>query len=504
MGHRLFSVLGEGLDETGISSRKLLEDRHLLKPGIGYGTAYTVDLLPVDEIVLTADNTARYYVYPTTVTGTHSGVNTLVRYETMSDLLSSSPDRFVVATSISAGDSVVWDSSVIETYETLASDGRLVIKVGPSVNFYNRTSRRHLDKSGMSRVVLTGTDQNDIEFVESVYIPDDGTYWTRNIFKSLTNVVYEGFDGAVKVLAYPLTADIDYVEDSLRALVGAGNEGPLRYVISNRTYSGSPYAHVVYQTPDLKLGRLYRKTGITAIDNDLDEAELLLVDGAGNSFVTVAQYANPYNGKLYVINSAGFLLVYEPALPGFGPCTVGLETKESYIELHPENHYSPLGVSQKLWTYHARLRHAIAGVTIKRRTPAGVESFLQADKTSWGATYTFVGPDSPVPEVSWNDFNFDVTYDEAGQWEYAITTTNKNGDTTYVTAIQVAALSPESEVDLGATSCTAVHVDHNNRLAVLNGSTFTTYDQFIDGYIADSVNQRLIAVTPYTQMEVTY
>ena len=498
MGQRFFSVFGDGIDESFILAKRLAYDRRLLNVFNGPGLAYVVDLSEDDAIVLASNGTAKTWVYPTVV----GDSITLTRYDYLADLLSLAPSRFGT-TVIDTATLQVWSSSAPTTYVDLAVEGYLFISVENSENFYRKTARTNVDKSGRHQVVLTGTDQNDVEFVEYLQIPDIGYYQTQNVFKTLTNVFYEGFDGDVTVSLAPVSPD--WIQDPMRVLVAFDNEGPLQYKLSNRTYGGDPYAHVVYQTSRIKLGELYRKSGLEDVSNFEEEHELLLLNEAGDSYTATAMCVSPINGKLYVLGSTGYVYIYEPVLPAFLPLSVE-ETLESYIEIHPETHYTYMGATQKLWTYHARLRHAIGGVRIRRVSPSGTTRYLQVDKATWGASpYTFAGPSSQVPELSWQDFNFDNLYDEIGQWEFYTEVDSGDATTIYGTAVQIAALSPEAEISNGIIDANGAFIDHNGKFCLSRTSNkIYRYPQILDGYVADPESQLLIMAHSYTDIKVSY
>lgn len=503
MGQRWLSTFAKYRQFSQAATLRMQDEFNLLKWMMGPSHIWILDLEDADYIPLASGpGGGRIPTYHTTVQGT-VGVTpyVLTRYETLEGLLNALPTRFSPVETV-VGDYDLWESVTPTVFNPIPRPSRLVIDVDGSVVFKKRTRVRNRLFEGFAGVILTGTDENDIEFQETVIIPDDGLFETRNVFKTLTDVQYDGFDGTVAV--YWTTASLDFVNDRYNVAVLDDLEGPLRMSWRTENITGTDYTFLQYETQRFKRGDEYRDGANTEIDNTEALSETALLSSGSLPYVAVDLAIDPRTTRLFVLDDANFVHVYEHAPSTFAPPSETLTVADTHVETRPLQHYVPLGATHKAFTHHSRLRAPIQYVIVKRVSPAAVTEYLQANKTWAGVEYRhFYEPGASAPEESWRDLTFDSTYDQLGQWEYYTTTATAEEITTSYTAVMVDSLVALTSLDIGVPGADSISFSSEDYLQVSVGTTVSVMALHSDGYLADAVRQRLVLREEYDSVDVT-
>jgi len=506
-GHRLLDTFAEVTAEQTVTARKLADDPHLLKPYLGVGCLWSV-YLDEDDVFQKADTAAGTftYIYPDVV-GTLDAVDyTLVRYEDLITLLNATPARIAQVDSQAYSSFTVWDSSTPYAYGSLPRPERLYIDVTDTTFFSRKSNVNDREYSGRNVIQVVGTDENDIAIREYVRIPDEGVYSTRNIYKTVTEVITEGFDGNVLIEWFPNAQSFE--PDPYRTAIFDDFEGQLRLSLSTQVVGGPTYSYVEYSSPRLKLGEQYRRTGIELTSNVETLAEVVLLNSSGNPYTAVDLAINHQTSKMYVLDSQGNVHVYDHELSSFSVVdSTDTETDSTYIELVPLRHRAKFGDTEYLYTHFARLRQSINKIEIKRRDPAGNIEYLQLDKSTWGAAQAYIAaanPSAALPESSWQDFRFATEYNQLGQWEYTLTTVSTVDTTVYVTAVLVGSMTADVSLSTAVVSPTAVGFSKEGYLGVTQGSEVKYFEEFVDGWTADTRTDRILMRSNYDSLEVTY
>jgi hypothetical protein len=493
--------------EQSITARKLSDDPHLLKPYLGIGYLWSL-YLDEDDIFQKTDTTtgAFSYIYPTVV-GTLDAVDyTLTQHEDLITLLNAAPARIAEVDSQTYSSFTVWSSAAPYTYGALSRPERLYIDITNTTFFAKRTSVSDREYSGRHVIQIVGTDENDITIREYVRILDEGVYCTRNIYKTVTEVVVEGFDGDVLIEWFSNAQSFE--PDPYRVAIFDDFEGQLRLSLSTQVVGGPTYSYVEYASPRLKLGEQYRRAGIELASNVETLAEVVLLNSSGNPYTAVDLAINHQTSKMYVLDSQGNVHVYDHELSSFSVFnSTDIETDSTYIELVPLRHRAKFGDTEYLYTHFARLRQNITKIEVKRRDPAGVVEYLQSDKTTWALAQAYIAAPNPsarLPEGSWSDIRFSTEYDQLGQWEYTLTTVSNVDTTVYVTAVQASSMTADVSLATGVVSPTAVGFSKEGYLGVTQGSEVKYFEEFVDGWTADTRTDRILMRSNYDSVEVTY
>lgn len=497
LGQRWWSSFAQELEEDQGLALRIKHEFELLKPWMGLGFLYRVDL-DVDDVFVFSGGHQGTYTYPT-VTGTIGmTVYSLTRYEDLSDFLHARPDRLTASGSEShLGSTVVWSSSSPSTITQLPFEERLHIDITNTTDWVKKTSSRNLRASGFHRVIISGTDQNDNLVEEHVHVKDEGVYMTRNIWKTVTAVNTEGYAGDTVIKWFPY--ELTYLSDPFKTVVLDDLEGELR--ILNGISDGHSWLR--YGTNRYKNAQFYRNPSSSFNENWEDFGYQGLRSSAGGAISLVDVAVNQRTGLLYALASDGVVHIYDHRPSPFNDLREP-DTDVSYIEVSPLIHYEKYGQVGKLFTYFKRMRYPVARVKIWRYTPAGVKNYLQADKT-WGVgVYSFSGkPGSTIPEETWTDLSFTNTYNEFGQWEFYVETTTAHDVTVYRTAVMVDVMDALKSIATGVVGATGIGFSKDNLVSIINPSMVYYFKEDLDGWVADTARNQIILRSPFDLVTVT-
>ena len=508
VAQRLMGTFSEMVEEQTITSVKIAQDFRLLKYYLGVGRIWAFALDDEDVYPLTGTSFGvSKYTYPTVVGTSESTDYTLRRSIEIVEFLHAPPDRLIDVGDIPYSTMQVWSSASPYAYTQPPEPERLCVVVQNST-FYARPNSPTQDReySGRHVVQIAGTDENDQEFREYIVVLDDGTFYTRNIFKTVTEVVLEGFDGDTTVSWFAQQNPFEV--DPYRSAVFDDFEGQLRLSLSTQVVDSTTYSYVEYASTRLKLGEEYRRPSIEAPDNTEILAEVALLDSSGDTYTAVDLAINHETSKLYVLDAQGRLHVYDHELSTFDYVEdADVETARTHLELVPLRHRAKFGDTEFIYTDFVRNRNGIAQIQIKRLAPDGTVEYLQSDKTTWAGTVAWIlapNPDAARAENTWRDFRFSTEYDQAGQWEYSCTTVTSRDTTTSTTAVMASSMTAERTIDTGVSSPTGLDFSKEGYVAVADASEVLLLEEVADVWLADVRLGQVLLRSQYDQVEVSY
>jgi len=475
----------------------------LLKPHLGRGVAWKAQLegddqMPV-EITTGGD---RVWTYPTTVVGTHAtGDQTLVRVDDIEALLWSPPDAVGLVETIATANLLIWTSAAPSVFNTMSYPERLQVVVENSTDFFGRGQYKNLEASGRHLIQFQGKDINGIDFIEQMEIRDDGVYRTRTIVSELTAINSDGFDGDVLCYLNTPTTATRKLTDMYHLGVSEDTEGPLQLFLASDTLS--------YSVQQILSGVNYRTGGAEIIDNDELIWKQALADTGGTAetgFVDLV--VNAETSRLYALKDDGTVLVYDHGITPFDPpaSTTQTATLNTYIEINPLRSWASFNETMKLYTWHRHPRFPVVYIEVMRRSPAGIEEYLQADKTTWAAgVYQHLGSgtENVLAEDSWIDLTFDSAFDEYGQWEFYCMTRTTGGNSTTYTGVMVDKLTAVATLATAVGTPTGIYFSENGQLCVTDASNVYRFDEYGHFYYANGAGQQLLFREEYTNVEVT-
>lgn len=511
MGQRLMSVFADWHQYDAATKVRVSDSLHIMSKALGRPEVQLLELDAADYMSVTAGPTGGVVeTPPTLVRGTLSATNyTCEQVENLQELTHKEPTRLEAVKTWSGVTSFdVWSSAAPTSYASIDIPNRLSVRVSDSTEYKKKTRSKHRQFSGFIGVVLEGTDLNDIDIKEVLPVVDDGLYETRNIFKTLTSVKTDGFNGNVAVSSSTALQGL-YV-DPYRVAILKDLEGQmeLRVEAFDTDLTSTAATKLTLSTQRLKRGADYRFVGNTVLDNTEDVAELTIRDAAGANYSAVDFALSHENMHLYVLDDSGNIHIYDYDLPEFLPPSIDIPMEDikagTDMEVIPLCPYTLLESTDRLWTWLARPRVPILGVEIKRVDPAGNVTYLQANK-SWAAgVYKHQqNTDAKSAEESWQDFSFTTEYDQVGQWEYYVTTSTQLGTGIDYRAVCVGGQDAVKSLATGVANPTSLHFGANGNLYVGDASDLYEIREAGDYYFADFNRQRLFLREKYDTTLVT-
>ena len=486
MGQRMFYRVGELLDDMHTTAVQIKDSMRLFSRSLGVDAGYTVSLLPADYMQHTVRRGGGVTpTYPTTVTG---DLTTLERVETFEELFYGAANQYNLAETVSYTNRTVWTSSAPAVFNAITHPEFLAIEITNGKNYKRRgTYGPNADARfyGEHCILIEGYDFNNNFFSEKVTIFDDGVHHSARPVSELTKVTLNGFEADVSIFSVP--GQLGRRVDPFRDSTTADKSGPLEYYLED--ISGASY--LVWVGKEVLRGDIYRSGEEPIDDNDRIIAKQALLDSAGNPVVAVDFAVSPHNTLVHVLDQDGDIHVYYPSLQPFTP--PANVSRDTYIELRPDEHRVALGSRERIATFFARPKFPITQVQIKRVTPSAVEEYLQSDRT-WSATpHTFSGNiGSSIDTIlkTWNDISFYTTYNEIGEWKYYALVGTSNDLTTYATAVMVEsnqALTTMPTVRTGS----GCYFSESGHFCIYDSTDIYKYDLWRAAYVAHFATQQL-------------
>ena len=326
-GNNFFSSLAGFSDNTTKELVKLSEMLKLFAEDVGFMTLQEIYLEEADHMKteVTGNGFKATVTYPTVVGGHPDGDITVRRAKNIADFFYSMPERITLGDSITVDNWTIWESSSPETYNSIDANingtpERLLIRVYGSTFYKRRKSKRSVDKPfyGSHFIHLTGRDEDNNQIREYIPVTDDGYYHPTNIYRSLSSVEWEGFDGSIKIT---LTGKDYGAAESGRILyrydtgVTQTISGPLALYLKNE----STVAHLNSTAVRYIRGAAHRRAEVVDLDENIEEdlGSQRLLDVDGNTYTAIGMAINPVDTRLHILDNKGIVHVYEPCLSPF-------------------------------------------------------------------------------------------------------------------------------------------------------------------------------------------
>ena len=508
-GFRMNSVFGEHFDFVNAELKQNYLAYQLAKEPLGLGEVWFINLEPDDYMMSTATTGGSLiWTYPTVVADSIL----LSRIESLEELYWSIPTRIALADTLGIEDLQVATKAYLSlpVINDMSLSARLKVTVANSTNWFKKTALNNRLQPGVHRVVLDGYDINGDEVIEDIDVLDDSDYFSRKIYSQITDIKTQGFDGDVTLSMY---SSKSVLEDPFHmAVADNGVEGPLYLELALNGVSNT--SEITYYTSIIKQGENY-KDGTNEVPYNTEVVWVqALLDSTGNEIEVVDLTINPNTTRLYVLDTLGYIHIYEYGLQRFTPPSLQTElTKATYVDIDAVQPWASYGETLMLFTRFSRPRFPVSSVQIKRISPASVVNYLQADKT-WSATpYSFPGnPNAKgLIENTFQDITFTNEFDEFGQWEFYCTCTSVHDVTISYTGVMVDVVEALASLSTGITDGVALNYSDDNFLTITKdvpgpdgeANTIYKFREYSDVYLADEENQTLYLREEYASVEVS-
>lgn len=408
-GFRFLDSFREGFENTILKLKKTLDEGNLLKMDLGIGTIYALDL--EEQLPVTVSSGGLQKFVAPTVTGDSI---LLAEAEYEEDFFYPTVDRI----SLLAESDFATNTLVLPIQ--LSSPNKIAIEVVGSSEYFDRTNTENRFYRNRYFVRLEGIDLNYNSVKETIDIMDDGVWFSNHIYRELTSMVQEGFDGTVTLKQYQ--TDLLYKRHPYKTVVFTDFEGPSHLSLSTESLYSETVSFLRVFTPQIKRGSQYRDGGDTE-ENDYTFCDIVLRDDEGNNLELVDFAVSPRKGEIYAITSTG-LYIYDLDIGFLKPQTE--KTRTNSILVVPAYPYPKYGTEESILTWFRNPVEPIANVQIKRILPNLTVEYLQANETWAAGVYTFPGQEAKLVPDTWADKKFATEYNQVGQWEYILTSVDRN------------------------------------------------------------------------------
>lgn len=492
-GSRFFDTFAEGLENNSITNKRLLEDLTLTKRNIGRSFLYEVILDTEDQIRIEGSS----WIYPEVIGTINSVEYNISKANTITDLIMATPTRLSLVGTLTSTNRLVWDSDNPFVYFAFDYPERLWIKINNSTHYVNKTRSKDIDYSGLSSIIIYGIDYDYHEFQEKIQIDDDGLFITNNVFREVSLIEREGFNGHIEITAGHTNQE--YEVDPYRILIMDDLEGPLKYFLTSGETS-----YLSYKTDRFKLGRQYRKPGIEVLENTEEFVTLALEDVDGEDYTAVSLAINPYNTFLYILDDVGRIHIYDPELPVFSALAVE-DTVSSYVEINAVHSYAKYLNTEYLWTRFARIRYPIVWIEIKRIDPDNIITYLQSDKNSWSSSPAQISCSITGKNKveNWKDFRFETLYNKKGLWTYVVTTKTNVDLTVFTTAVQCATLRASATLNTSLSGGELIYFGDDGLITVDFEEVAYQFEEHVDTYLIDERAGKIWLSDNYDDVRIT-
>lgn len=511
-GQRFFSCFGETFDFLSAEKVLLSQMFKLFSEKLGVST---VNWVYLDEVDYIKGETFLNYTFPEVIGTLSDGSSvTIERVDDTADFMNPIPSRIV-----SQGSKqilpVIWTSSAPDTYGEIKVPCRLGLTVSNSKHY----KRRNRDRAfpGYHMVEIQGYDENRNHVIESVYIRDDGTFKTHRIYSELLSVDYDGFDGSL--VLFPEEIYASFLTDKFH---GVSSTELNRALLVRRFQEPNGLIGVELFLNKFLNGQTYRNINIEELydSDDLEEVldSQIMLDENGDTYSVVDFTISPLDSKLWCLSSDGRVHIHTNTIQEFS-VPPEKDGKSNTIEIVPDIRRVPYNEEIALYTFFRAMKGPLKELKIRRIDPDGIETYLQADKSTWSATeYIFEGNSDSVnvllPEDTHDTIRFVVIADKLGEWNFYCDATvavagSSNVTETSKVGVLCSSNLAEKTYSLGLTNVSKIYFSKENYLTVVTDLSSSSgkenyFSLHRDVYMADVPNQRLLLREDYEEVEVSY
>lgn len=515
-GNIMLTAYASISQKNGTDAVKVSQMLKIFQEDISNGSLYEIFLDGEDQIKVTPINGRRILQVPEVTAEIDGEKIEVKRADSIEEFLYPLPDRVTKKDEVVVTEKMVWSSADTEYYaEDYISSERLVVRVFNSESYKrkNRQTTEDIPFYGLHYVRLQGYDDELNEINETISIRDDGWYKTRNIFKKLELVEWDGFDGDIEIYlcnGYEGLADFGRIVSKWETGNTNNLSGPLAFYLENI----DNIAHLRSTSVRYLRGYQYRRLDILDLEEEVEEdlAVQRLLDDNADTFLGVGMAVNPVDSRVFILDSSGRLHLYEPSLTDFSN-NGSPPSDDTYMDIISLKDRVILNETIPLWTWFRALVLPIQKVAIRRVKPDGTEQYLQEDLT-WDAPYNYFSgnilpTEGGFPENSWEDFKFYTEFDQLGQWDFYCEAKMLGLETVQVTsktAVMCESLQAVKSWDLLLEDIEAedIFFDKENYLCISAGSSYQRYSLNSDVFMSDYRNQRLLLREQYDSVEVEH
>tara|TARA_R110001606_G_scaffold105047_1_gene228938 strand:+ start:4326 stop:5909 length:1584 start_codon:yes stop_codon:yes gene_type:complete len=460
---------------------------------------YTVELEEDEHIEYSTE--ADIFEYPEVYNNLTSTY--LTRYDRWEDFFYKVPDSFQVdKTRPQIGK--VWDSESPSSILFLRGE-HLGISVSGSTHYSSNRDRRNNDIpfGGYYCLIITGLNEEFQVVTEYVPVFDDGYYETNNVFRSIKEIDFDGFDGKVEIFFGRRTMGSLYSK-KYGFEIGSTQfkEGSLEVeaVVNEDEESFLQWRMVLEQ-----YGVNYRNREETPEEIDDLRAYVLfeerLFDGAGNPYTLEDFFINPINSRFYCLDNVNRIHIHEFYLTDF-KISPFAASDNSPIKLEVEKQRVSEGEEFLTEAIVLNSEIRVNKFCLKVQKPDGQVVYFDKSGVQYPNQIWIDGIDHPFPEHTWKDFRFIYKYDSPGQYDWNIEVDTPGEIFSYNYSILCESNIAIKTYSINKTGLNSIYLSKENFICVENDEESYLLSEVVEGFFGDFSNQRLIFRKKYRDIDV--
>lgn len=503
-GQKVYSPFGESIDKEIVNLKLLTSFLKLNSENLGIPHLYEYRLESEEEIEYIESDKISHYSFPKIAEINDFGMKELNRFSNWEDFIHSLPEKYVEVDSKlrSSNLDLLWSSSTGQIKKIVRPE-HLGIVVNNSTNYkVNMSSNNNNEPfSRHSCVMVKGLNEDFLEIKEYVKVFRDGYFETKNAFREITEIDYDGFDGDVNIFLGRKTNGT-YFRRRYPYVIGATpyNEGAIDIEVV-RDSDGSAFLNTYLITE--KYG--FERTNNKSIDYDSYElvAEQLLLDESGVQISVVDYFISPIDSKIYVLSTNSKIHIFEFKISEFKE-SVWSNSPYNILLLNANRQRVGLGDTDYLYTNFINDKFRIKNVKIKVTDPNGNTSYLQADRKFSQNEFLFVGRNQPLGSLTWDDIRFKYTFDTTGQYDFNLEVSVRGSTEVFSSTISIMCEKNTAlkSYQLSYTELNSIYLSKKNEICVENDTNKYYLRGEHEGFFGDFINQRLIFRKEYEYIKV--
>lgn len=497
IGQIIYQPFGNAIDAEIKNLVILKESLKLKSKNLEVLDFYAVYLEESEHITYNPDTDL--FEYPG-VYDNDAGLN-LTRYDRWESFFYKVPDTFLLEeTNTHIGK--VWETGD-QVPVSFARGEHLGILVQNSSRYYSNLTERNLELpfGGYYCIIITGLNEEFEAIQEYVRVFDDGYYETENVFRSITEIESDGFDGNIKIFFGRRTLQSSYNKRYKFEIATTRQEqGPMELEI----VAGDP-GESYFQWKLLRetFGVNYRNAFETNIE-DLKGYILFeekALDKDGNPYELEDYFINPINSRIYALDTQNRIHIHEFYLTDFKVSQFAA-SDFSPIKLEIERQRVSVGDQYLTEAIVLNKEVRVLKFCLKVVHPSGTIYYLDKGGNRQLTELWIDGIDHPFPENTWKDFRFYYSYEEVGQYDWNIEIESPQETFSYNYSVVCESSVAIESYTINQQNLNSIYLSKENYICVENSTDSYLYKEEVEGFFGDFANQRLIFRKEYNDIDV--
>lgn len=510
-GQMIFQPFAKVIDEEVKNLFILKNTLKLKSDNLESSDFYVTYLEEGEEIIYDQDSDK--FIYPVVI-NLRTGQE-ITRYDRWEEFYYGVPTKLVLVDERNLIQPLLWDKRaergngiLIPALEMPRAEHLGILVSGSSYYNSNRTAENgYMPFGGYYGIRLVGLNENFEEVSEFIRVIDDGYFETRNVFRKITEIDYDGFDGNIQIFfgrrsggeafnkkyKFELATTLERQGGmEVEALTDNDRRSFLRWKLVLQNF-GLIYRNQYDQEEmeTLKYHQLY---------------DSLLLDEYGREYLIQDFFINPINSRIYILDNEGSVHVHEFYLTDFVKSHY-LPTKHSVVKLESSKQRVGLEEEQLIDVTRLNQEARVEKYMIQVRDPDGIISYFTgitgAKQASFDTEEVWInGVDHPLPENSWKDFAFYYKYNKAGQYDWNIVVETPLDIYSYNYSVVCESNRALKSFATTIPNLNSIYLSKENYICVEDEESSYYFKEEKEGCFGDFSNQRFIFLKKYVNIAI--